>query len=390
MPWDLTGNTGITPTTNFLGTRDNQPLAIRTNNTEKVRVTPSGNLGIGTTNPTRTLDIAASTGSTELVIRDNSRPVDQRAWRLMNNTQVLSIEAVTDALSGGKNVINFTRNALIGIGTKSPQYALHLKTEWGILGLDTQGVNQHSGIRLHENGAVKWHIWNDGSATGNRLNINSDTGLGMQIAQDGTAGFGRDIRLETPNGATIYARSRLHVHGEELLYILNKAGAVIGKEWGGNGNLSVQGNVTVGGDVMLTGADCAEDFDVASAGAEIEPGTVMVIDEEGALKPSEQPYDKRVAGIISGGSDYRPGIVLDKRESEANRMPVALMGKVACKVEAQESPIEVGDLLTTASTTPGYAMKATDPSKASGAVIGKALQRLVEGQGLISVLVSLQ
>jgi len=31
MPWDLTGNTSINPTTNFLGTRDNQPLAIRTN-----------------------------------------------------------------------------------------------------------------------------------------------------------------------------------------------------------------------------------------------------------------------------------------------------------------------------------------------------------------------
>jgi hypothetical protein len=246
MPWELTGNSGINPTSNFLGTGDNQPLVIKTNNTERVRVTPTGDVGIGTTNPARTLDIAASSGSTELVIRDNTRPVDQRAWRLMNNTQVLSIEAVNDALSGGKNVINFTRDGLIGIWTKSPQYALHLKTPWGILGLDTEGVNQHSGIRLLENGAVKWHIWNDGSASGNRLNINSDTGLGMQIAQDGTAVFGRDIRLENPNGATIYSRQRLHVHGEELLYLLNKAGVVIGKEWGGNGNLSVQGNVTAG------------------------------------------------------------------------------------------------------------------------------------------------
>jgi hypothetical protein len=156
------------------------------------------------------------------------------------------------------------------------------------------------------------------------------------------------------------------------------------------GDVGIHRNLTVGGDVMLSGADCAEDFDVASAGAEVEPGTVMVIDQEGALKPSEQPYDKRVAGVVSGGRDYRPGLILDRQEeSEENRMPVALMGKVACKVEARESSIEVGDLLTTAST-PGYAMKATDPTKASGAVIGKALQRLTKGRGLIGVLVSLQ
>jgi hypothetical protein len=389
MPWDLVGNKGTNPTRNFLGTIDNQPLAIRTNNTEKIRVSPTGNVGIGTTNPTRTLEIAASSGSTELVIRDNTRAVDQRAWRLMNNTQVLSIEAVNDALSGGKNVINFTREGLIGIWTKSPQYALHLKTPWAILGLDTEGVNQHSGIRLLENGSVKWHIWNDGSATGNRLNINSATGLGMQIGQDGVVSFGGGLRLVDPNGTTIYSQARLHVHGEEHLYILNKAGVVIGKEWGGNGNLSVQGNVTVGGDVMLTGADCAEEFDVLGVEA-AEAGTVMVIDEEGALKPSELPYDKRVAGVISGGGDYRPGIVLDKQGgSKADRKPVALMGKVACKVEARDTPIEVGDLLTTA-PTPGYAMKATDPTKASGAVIGKALQRLARGRGIIGVLVSLQ
>ena len=53
------------------------------------------------------------------------------------------------------------------------------------------------------------------------------------------------------------------------------------------------------------------------------------------------------------------------------------------------APIEVGDLLTT-SATPGHAMKATDPLKAFGAVIGKALRPLDSGQGLIPVLIALQ
>jgi len=65
------------------------------------------------------------------------------------------------------------------------------------------------------------------------------------------------------------------------------------------------------------------------------------------------------------------------------------MGKVYCKVDAQYSAIGVGDLLTT-SETPGHAMKAIDPLKAFGAVIGKALRPLQSGQGTIPVLVALQ
>lgn len=65
------------------------------------------------------------------------------------------------------------------------------------------------------------------------------------------------------------------------------------------------------------------------------------------------------------------------------------MGKVYCKVDAQFSPIEVGDLLTT-SFTAGHAMKAYDPIKAFGAVIGKALRPLEGGKGLIPILIALQ
>jgi hypothetical protein len=65
------------------------------------------------------------------------------------------------------------------------------------------------------------------------------------------------------------------------------------------------------------------------------------------------------------------------------------MGKVYCRVDAQYSPIEVGDLLTT-SPTPGHAMKAVDAIKAFGAVIGKALKPLDRGVDMIPILVTLQ
>jgi len=54
----------------------------------------------------------------------------------------------------------------------------------------------------------------------------------------------------------------------------------------------------------------------------------------------------------------RPGIVLDKKKSTNFRLPLAMLGKVYCKVEASCSRIQVGDMLTT-SSTPGHVMKAS-------------------------------
>jgi hypothetical protein len=149
-----------------------------------------------------------------------------------------------------------------------------------------------------------------------------------------------------------------------------------------------EGDVEVTGDIRLTNADCAEDFNIGSDLA-VEPGTVMVLGEEGALIPCQQAYDKRVAGVVSGAGDYKPGIVLDKRQTKGNRQPIALLGKVYCKADANYAAIGIGDLLTT-SPTLGHAMKADDPAKAFGAVIGKAMRSLKEGQELIPVLIALQ
>jgi hypothetical protein len=142
------------------------------------------------------------------------------------------------------------------------------------------------------------------------------------------------------------------------------------------------------GDVLLANADCAEDFDVADP--TLEPGSVLILDEEpGRLRVSNMAYDTRVAGILSGAGNYRPAIVLDRQAGRAGRRPVALVGKVWCKVEANSAPIHVGTLLTT-SSMPGHAMAATDRQRAFGAVLGKALAPLAAGVGCVPVLVALQ
>lgn len=58
--WSLTGNSGTNPNTNFLGTTNNKTLVFRTNNIERMRINPNGNVGIGTTNPKTKLNITGS------------------------------------------------------------------------------------------------------------------------------------------------------------------------------------------------------------------------------------------------------------------------------------------------------------------------------------------
>lgn len=161
-----------------------------------------------------------------------------------------------------------------------------------------------------------------------------------------------------------------------------------------SGDNSTAGEATIHlngqeGDIILRNADCAEDFPIENARS-VEPGTVLVIGGDTQLRVCSEAYDKRVAGVVAGAGSYKPGIILGRKEDEReNSLPVALMGRVYCKVDSRHGAIEVGDLLTT-SPTPGHAMKVTDPMKAFGAVIGKALEPISRRMGMIPILVALQ
>jgi hypothetical protein len=223
----------------------------------------------------------------------------------------------------------------------------------------------------------------------------------------GTSDNHTGVEGDSTNGIGVWGQSENSegVHGETKsqgmaavagYYKGSGTGAAIYGEaleapsWAGyfKGNVYQSGQLTVDGDIVLTNADCAEEFEIAET--EIaDPGTVMVLDDRGALQSSTRAYDRRVAGVVSGAGEYRPAIVLDRRHSNRPRRAIALVGKVACKVDAGYASIEIGDLLTT-SSTPGHAMKAADPSRAFGAVIGKALQPLGAGCGTIAILVTLQ
>ena len=70
----------------------------------------------------------------------------------------------------------------------------------------------------------------------NALNQKADQALSGQLQGLNTTG---DINF----GSKLTSTGRMHVDGNELLYLLNKSGVVISKEWGGNGNLTVEGEI---------------------------------------------------------------------------------------------------------------------------------------------------
>ncbi|MBI3950051.1 MAG: hypothetical protein HY314_06315, partial [Acidobacteria bacterium] len=143
--------------------------------------------------------------------------------------------------------------------------------------------------------------------------------------------------------------------------------------------------------LQITGADIAEPFNLTDTQA-VQPGMLVAIDANnpGHLRMADKAYDRTVAGVISGANGINTAVIMKQEGTLADGSHwVALSGRVYCWADASNGPIEPGDLLTT-SDTPGHAMKVTDHIRAQGAIIGKAMTSLKQGQGLVLVLVTLQ
>lgn len=134
--------------------------------------------------------------------------------------------------------------------------------------------------------------------------------------------------------------------------------------------------------VQQTSADFAE---MVPSHGDPEPGDVLVVGSDGMLSRSIEPRQSSVVGVYSTQPGYLGGGQYLDQDGYA---PLALVGIVPVKASAESGPIAPGDLLVT-SATPGHAMGA-GPDPAVGTVIGKALEPLEEGTGVIQMLVMLQ
>jgi hypothetical protein len=381
--------------------------------TEALRIVGSGRVGIGITAPANQLHINNSTavatfltsgyGGGILNVQDTNGPANGKLYQWRSEGGVFRMSLVNDAWTAfvQQNILVATTSGNIGIGNASPNYKLDVSGEINATGLRINGTPVGSG-----GGSSQW------TTTGTSIYYNAgNTGMGTTTPlQRLQIGNNTAISTATPDavslGGTYSSVARLN---PKLRLFDNNAGSVYGLGvstgqfdfmvpasaryvWSVNGaekmRLDDQGNITISGNINAKYQDLAE---WVESSQQLTAGTVVVLDSSRSNEviASTQPYDSRVAGVIS----LQPGIALGEQGERS--VLVATSGRVKVKVDANISPIQVGDLLVT-SQKEGFAMKSVPAEIVGikihrpGTLIGKALEPLETGTGEILVLLSLQ
>ncbi len=395
----------------------NNRMDLRTNgNASRISIDSDGNVGVGTATPAARMHIASGdlfigsvpsplSVSQNLYI-ENTGGSTQNTFRFDGFSNDLYIVSRSDpgaffgsgirfrtaaAGAGELDRVSITPAGLVGVGTMEPEQPLHVfKGSAGSVSADGNSVAVFENSTNAYLTILAPEASERGLIFGDNLN-NVDASV-MYSGGANRLEFrvqNNQTRLVIDNGGQI---------GIGMLnpdYELDVNGAIrcnnkmIAPEIQLSGSAFVNGLTRTGTLEITGGADLAEPFEV-SGSTELPEGTVVVIDElhPGKLKISDQAYDTRIAGVVSGAGGINPGLTLKQAELLDSGQSVALTGRVYVRASATNGAIKPGDLLTS-SDIPGLAMKATDRERSFGAVIGKAMTGLENGNGLVLLLVNL-
>lgn len=410
----------------------NQLLAQWSTQNGNVYVNPPTKVGIGMSNPNRNLDIHSTTDTylrvsslggaslssqtAGIELRRTANNSTTNTWSIINENQFrirhngdLMFAMAPDMARLGINLDNPVEFTIYGknvakSGNSVVDGALRLHSRVGtnihMLALDGNQIESSDPLYLNNESDKDILLANGGGrvkvgTTDNeaRLSVASESDMQLKLINPGNQGAAWRIGVANNNwaaGAGKLVFSKTSSSSDATMVITPAGNVGIGLT---NPSKTLQVNGTTSTKILeiTGGSDLAEHFDI-EAGETLLPGTVVSIDpnKPGQLRVARQAYDKTVAGIVSGAGDVQPGMLMGQAGTLASgQHPVALTGRVYCRVDAQYGAIRPGDLLTT-SPTSGHAMKAADSGKAQGAILGKAMTSMETGTGLVLVLVSLQ
>src|SRR6266550_5221793 len=305
---------------------------------------------------------------------------------------------------GNSNIFQ-SPNGNIGIGTTTPsdKFVVFNTDDVNANGIQPVAIYGTATSSRPFSSGIRGDV-NSGAAVGvvavNYNYDNSSGGGGVTALIFGTTGFTSAIRGSangtTGNSVAVFGE-QFSPYGQAGLFINRNGGDILHGRIGAVGQdvnlfrVDGTGRVFADGGFQPNGADFAESMAVTGDRAKYAAGDLLVIDPTANrhVALAQQPYSTLVAGIYS----TKPGLLGTSRKVDEsapqNEVPLAVVGIVPCKVTAENGPIQIGDLLVTSSIA-GHAMKGTDRSKMLGAVVGKALEPLPQGTGVIQVLVTLQ
>jgi hypothetical protein len=206
--WNLTGNTGTTPGTNYVGTTDSKDLVIKTNATERIRVRTNGYVGVNIAVPLALQHLRSDSDTTIVQILQASLNAskDIQQWR-----RSTTIKGVID------------HNGQLGLSTSTPQGLLDVNG--GSTATDaffmksSSSVGDQGGIMHHQSSTYAFEetAQGTGATTGElRFHYVNRTAPGTKatsncfvIRGDGRAAIGtqalNDIFTSTGNIASQYA-----------------------------------------------------------------------------------------------------------------------------------------------------------------------------------------
>ena len=388
------------------GWRNSSTTVFLNNNNTNVSVdtrvfyidTANNVVGIGTSEPTRALEVNSSgasgvqaafyspsnvTGNNagiEFALNNatDGRTVYADMLVFINDTAAASEDGIiafrTKKAGTMTEQVRITHDGNVGIGTATPGSLLHLNSSTnGNVLLDIQNMNTGGSAQAvlqltADSGNA--HMLVGSAAGGDHLRIQSGSGLsgGMTLrtlaAADITFSPNDVAAMTVKSGGTVAIGTTVTTQKLTVNGSINASGP---------GNIYYEGNLTG------YGADLAE----LVFGSNVEAGDVVILDpanDEAVIK-SIIAYDTRVAGIVSTDPSHL-------MSADKGNVPLALAGRVPVKVSAENGMVQRGDLLTT-SNTPGYAMKCISKTECAGAIVGKAMENMQGDKDMITALVVL-
>ena len=342
-------------------------------------------------------------------------------WHLDNFAGRFRLFSQPNLNTPGAEWLTVTPTGFIGVGTSTPLANFHIAADnataqdrpiqFVISGRTNPNLKLHLGVRTElsppvaqisfvEEG-VAWRNIALGGNGGNvgigmltpreRLDVNGNVrAFGAVFANAGVfdVGLRMEQERERPRNRGDWERDR-DGDGRDRGYRDEDVILGLGRYHSRVFRVDDQGSVFAAKGFFTGGVDYAESVAVTGERAGYQPGDVMAIDEKASdgFALTRTPYSTLVAGVYS----TQPGMLASTHPMEpekfAAEVPLAMFGIVPCKVSAENGAVRRGDLLVSANT-PGYAMKGTDRTKMLGAIIGKALDPLPTGTGVIRVLLS--
>lgn len=384
---------------------------------ERMRITASGLIGMGTNAPALPLEIRgnAAVFNSDARAMIGNYDLTAMAQGVGGGIQFGGKADTNGAVAGFASISGIKENATNGDFSSALVFTTRAHpatqseklriTSTGRIGIGTNAPTANLEV---SSGTAQYapavNIMASAHATSERaaisFGVNSAANVGWQLGQDRNGNGTRDMYLyDIANTRDVMywgsngnvAIGTTDVTGTNKLKVSGNVSAV---DINSTGNISTSGNIDATGNITATGSIGAKYQDVAEwveTSQALRAGTVVVLDQtrSNQVVASSHSYDTSVAGVISA----QPGITLG--EKSETKVLVATTGRVKVKVDASAGPIRIGDLLVT-SDVAGVAKK-SEPLNLGGVqihrpgtLIGKALEPLASGTGEILVLLSLQ